>query len=168
MKKILLSLFVCVAGITFAQTYTTTTTEGKVKFEYVSESTKGTISNIEANISVIIDSTITAEIEGTAPVSNISTGNKTRDKHLKSDDYFNAEEFPTIGFSCSEIYLRDEKYYAKGTLTIKGIEKEVTFRVRFEEEEVKFNTSIYADDFGVAIKKGRDKSKVKIAVYIPM
>lgn len=151
-----------------AQTYTVNTTEGKVKFNYETEETTGTITGIEAVIAITLDSVISAKIEGVAHVNKLVTGNNTRDKHLMSDEFFDEKNHPTMKFTCEKIYMKGDKYYADGTINIKGIEKSLTMRVRFEEDEMKFNTSIYASDFGLGTSKDRENSKVKISVYIPM
>lgn len=168
MKKILVLLVSIISFSSLAQSYSVNTTNGKVKFDYVTEETKGTITGVEATIEITIDSTITANISGKAPVNKITTGNNTRDKHLMSDDFFDEKNHPNMFFTCSEIYMKDDKYYAKGTLKIKDIEKDLTMRVRFEEGEMKFNSSVYAFDFGLGSSKDRENSKVKIAVYIPL
>ncbi|MDZ7691372.1 MAG: YceI family protein [Balneolaceae bacterium] len=69
------------------------------------------------------ESSIDVEVQ----VSSIDTDNEKRDGHLQSDDFFNAEEYPTITFSSDEIVKRsgENEYAAIGTLTIKDVSEEV-------------------------------------------
>ena len=60
-------------------------------------------------------------------VNSISTDNEKRDGHLKSDDFFNSEKYPTITFKSSGIKsLGDKKYSLTGDLTIRDVTKKVT------------------------------------------
>jgi polyisoprenoid-binding protein YceI len=69
-----------------------------------------------------------ATVVGTIQVASISTDNDYRDKHLKSDDFFNAEKFPEIKFKSTKFEkLDDNKYKITGNLTIRDVTKEVTF-----------------------------------------
>jgi polyisoprenoid-binding protein YceI len=69
-----------------------------------------------------------ATVEGTIQVASISTDNDYRDKHLKSDDFFNAEKFPEIKFKSTKFEkLDDNKYKITGDLTIRDVTKKVTF-----------------------------------------
>jgi len=73
-----------------------------------------------------------AKIEFEAEIGSIFTDNKSRDKHLKSDDFFNAEKFPTLKFvSKSFTKTSGKNYKLVGDFTIKGITKEVTFAVKY-------------------------------------
>lgn len=91
-----------------------------------------------------------------------------RDKHLQSSDFFDAEKYPEMSFTCDEIVQKDDKYYAKGTLQIKDVKKTVRFRVKTSDDYLSFYTTIYSADYGVAIKKERSRSKVKIQVIVPI
>jgi polyisoprenoid-binding protein YceI len=69
-----------------------------------------------------------ATVEGTIQVASISTDNDNRDKHLKSDDFFNAEKFPEIKFKSTKFEkLDDNKYKITGNLTMRDVTKEVIF-----------------------------------------
>ena len=73
-----------------------------------------------------------ASIVFAADVNSINTDNENRDKHLKSDDFFNAEKFPQIKFvSKSFKSLGNNKYSLDGDLTIRDINKPVTFDVNY-------------------------------------
>ena len=73
-----------------------------------------------------------AKISFTADVNSINTENENRDKHLKSDDFFNAEKYPEIKFvSTSFVPAGDKKYKLNGNLTIRDVTKPVVFDVTY-------------------------------------
>ena len=53
---------------------------------------------------------------------SINTGNVDRDNHLKSADFFNSEENPTITFAGK---MSEDMTTVTGSVTIKGITKEI-------------------------------------------
>jgi polyisoprenoid-binding protein YceI len=60
-------------------------------------------------------------------VANIDTANPNRDKHLKSPDFFSAEEFPTISFKSTSVKASaDNKLEVTGDLTMHGQTKPIT------------------------------------------
>lgn len=61
-------------------------------------------------------------------VNSINTGNVDRDNHLKSADFFNYEEYPTINF---EGKMSEDMTTVTGEITIKGITKEVTLNTEY-------------------------------------
>lgn len=73
-----------------------------------------------------------AKINFTVDVNSINTDNDYRDKHLKSDDFFNAEKYPTISFKSTSFKpLGNNNYELKGDLTIRDVTKPVKFDVKF-------------------------------------
>lgn len=72
------------------------------------------------------------KISFTIDVSSLSTDNENRDKHLKSDDFFNAEKFPVIKFESTSFTPQgNNKYKLTGNLTIRDVTKPVTFDVTY-------------------------------------
>jgi polyisoprenoid-binding protein YceI len=60
-------------------------------------------------------------------VDNINSGNPQRDGHLKSPDFFNAKQYPTITFKSTAVKkTADDKLDVTGDLTIHGVTKSVT------------------------------------------
>ncbi|MCA9250732.1 MAG: YceI family protein, partial [Phycisphaerales bacterium] len=61
---------------------------------------------------------------------SVDTNNKKRDGHLKSPDFFNAREFPTISFKSTKVE-KGEKDTLKvtGDLTCHGVTKSITIDV---------------------------------------
>jgi polyisoprenoid-binding protein YceI len=71
-----------------------------------------------------------AAIQFAADVNSINTDNDMRDKHLKSDDFFNAAQYPEMTFkSTSFKKLSGNKYELLGNLTIRNTTKPVKFDV---------------------------------------
>jgi polyisoprenoid-binding protein YceI len=67
----------------------------------------------------------TAEV--TFQVASVSTGQKQRDEHLRTNDFFDAPTFPTARFvSTSVTKTGDDEYEMTGDLTIKDVTKPVT------------------------------------------
>ena len=73
-----------------------------------------------------------AQIEFTVDVNSVNTDNEMRDKHLKSDDFFNTEKFPQMKFkSISFKKISDTKYELVGMLTIRDVSKKVAMEVTY-------------------------------------
>ena len=73
-----------------------------------------------------------AQIDFSVDIASINTDNEMRDKHLKSDDFFNAEKFPKMTFkSISMKKINDKKYELTGNLTIRDVTKKVKFDVNY-------------------------------------
>ena len=94
------------------------------------------ISNVTGEFKTF-DATVTAEaadfsdasISFEADINSISTNNEQRDGHLKSDDFFNAEQFPKMTFvSTSVEKTGDDELLVHGNLTIRDVTKPVTLK----------------------------------------
>lgn len=72
-----------------------------------------------------------ATISFDAETSSIDTGNNDRDNHLKSGDFFDAEQFPAISFKSSSFVKDGDDYILNGDLTIKGVSNPVTLTAEF-------------------------------------
>lgn len=65
-----------------------------------------------------------------ADIDSISTNSTDRDNHLKSKDFFDAENYPTVEFQSRFFdYVADGEYSMVGDLTIRGITRVVNFEV---------------------------------------
>lgn len=65
-------------------------------------------------------------------MASIDTGNGDRDGHLKSSDFFNIEEFPTMTFRSTKAEaLGGDDYRITGDLSILGVTKPITIDLEF-------------------------------------
>ncbi|MFD2933999.1 YceI family protein [Spirosoma flavum] len=103
----------------------------KVKHLVISTVT-GSFGQYEGHVETVGDDFDGAKISFSADISSISTGNEQRDGHLKSVEFFDAEQFPKLMFvSTSMTKTGDESYSVTGDLTLHGVTKPVTLKVEY-------------------------------------
>ena len=94
------------------------------------------------------------------PIESIDTNNAKRDEHLRAPDYFNAKQFPTMSFQSTKVKAVDGGYEVTGDLTLHGVTKPVSFKLKGGDKVVEFpkgtkriglvsTFSIRRSDFGV-------------------
>ncbi|MBI2826978.1 MAG: YceI family protein [Planctomycetia bacterium] len=94
------------------------------------------------------------------PVESIDTNNAKRDEHLRAPDYFNVKQFPTMSFRSTKVKAVDGGYDVTGELTLHGVTKPVSFKLKGGDKVVEFpkgkkriglvsTFSIARSDFGV-------------------
>lgn len=67
-----------------------------------------------------------------ANISSIDTNDEKRDAHLKSNEFFDAEKFPTMSFVSTKFIKKSENQFElTGDLTIRGTTKPVQLDVKF-------------------------------------
>lgn len=128
----LLSSFVAVSLLSsalFAKEYTLdkahTDVGFKIKHLQISN-VKGNFKDYSAVIDFDPESAEFKKLEAKIEVASVDTDNKTRDNHLKQDDFFKASKFPEMTFVMKK-YEKTSKETGKmtGVLTIAGVSRDV-------------------------------------------
>ena len=91
----------------------------------------GKFGTYDATIETEDDNFENASIEFSADINSISTNNVDRDNHLKSADFFDADNHPKLTFKASSFTKKDGDYELAGDLTLRGVTKSVKFPVEF-------------------------------------
>ncbi|MFN8534525.1 MAG: YceI family protein [Dehalococcoidia bacterium] len=66
-------------------------------------------------------------------VASIDTGEEYRDNHLRSDDFFNAEQFPTMTFHSTRVEpVNANRFQVFGDLTIRDNTRPIALDVEYE------------------------------------
>ncbi|MFF3571576.1 YceI family protein [Nocardia jiangxiensis] len=73
----------------------------------------------------------TARAEAQIQVSSVTTDNEQRDAHLRTADFFKAEEFPVATFSTAPFRIEKGEFDVDGEFTIRGVTKPITLEVEF-------------------------------------
>jgi polyisoprenoid-binding protein YceI len=66
----------------------------------------------------------------TIKTESVDTEVEKRDKHLRSPDYFDAAQFPTITFQSTKVEKAEGGWNVTGKLNLHGVEKTVTLPVQ--------------------------------------
>lgn len=73
-----------------------------------------------------------SNIEFIADTASVNTDNAQRDGHLKSADFFDSENFPSMKFESTKVeFSGNNNYIMHGNLTIKEISKQIKLNVEF-------------------------------------
>jgi len=103
-----------------------------------------------------------SSVEITIEAASINTREPQRDEHLRSADFFDVANHPTLTFRSTRVEsLGADNFKLTGDLTIRGVTKQVTFDVEGPTASVKdpwgntragvtASTKINRKDFGVA------------------
>lgn len=92
----------------------------------------GTFQKFDVKAATDSDDFVTARIQFSADVDSLSTGSPDRDKHLKSGDFFDAENFPQLTFISTRLERKkDDHFTLYGDLTIRDVTKPVALDVEF-------------------------------------
>lgn len=76
-----------------------------------------------------LDSAVSVSLDATS----IDTANQMRDDHIRSADFFEVENHPTITFTSTGLRSEEGEFFIDGNLTIRGITKPVTLAVETPE-----------------------------------
>ncbi len=72
-----------------------------------------------------------ASVTASAEAASIDTKDEGRDAHLRSADFFDVEQFPTIDFVSTGVRVEGGDFLVDGDLTMHGVTQPVTFEVEF-------------------------------------
>jgi polyisoprenoid-binding protein YceI len=121
----LIGLVFCTQGQNLAPTAEETSITFSIK--NFGLTVEGSMSGLAGNITFDPGSLGTSMFDVTLKTASINTSIDLRDSHLKKEEYFDVENYPSIRFVSSKIAKLKDGYSVTGLLKIKKIEKEVTF-----------------------------------------
>jgi polyisoprenoid-binding protein YceI len=99
-------------------------------------------------------------IEATIDVASVNTNQKDRDNHLRTSDFFLADEHPAITFTSTKLSVDGDDFTVDGNLTLRGVTQPVTLKGEFggiitdgygqTKAGATASTKINRQDFGVS------------------
>jgi polyisoprenoid-binding protein YceI len=67
-----------------------------------------------------------SSVEATIDANTVNTDEPHRDEHLKTPEFFNVAQFPTLTFKSTRVFKEDGKLKMTGNLTLAGVTKPIT------------------------------------------
>jgi polyisoprenoid-binding protein YceI len=170
-KAVILTTLVLVLGFGSAVaqgTYTIDSVHSNVGFKvrHLVSKTAGEFTDFDGTIDADFKNLDASSVELTIQAASIDTKNEKRDGHLRSPDFFDVEKYPEITFKSSKITKVDDDTFAvAGTLTMRGVSKEITLMVDFLGEMTamgstragyELGTTLNRKDYGVSWNRALD------------
>lgn len=110
-----------------------------------------------------LESTVTASVD----VASVNTNEPNRDGHLRTGDFFAADEHPTLDFVSTGVREENGDFFVDGDLTMRGVTRPVTFDFEFGgfgedgygnyKAGFSATTVIKREDFGLSWNSPLDK-----------
>jgi polyisoprenoid-binding protein YceI len=93
---------------------------------------RGSFSGVTGTIT-IAENPLESSVVAAIPAATINTGVADRDTHLRSADFLDADNYPTLEFRSTRIVSHHgDTFVVRGDLTIRGVTREVDLKVEFD------------------------------------
>jgi len=138
--------------------------------------TYGRFNDITGTVVFDKDNPAKSSVEVSVPIESLDTHNSIRDRSLKSPDFFNAKQFPTMTFKSTKVEGSGDTLEVSGDLTIRGVTKPLTVDFKKGGEgkgvfgemrgggETRF--TIKRSDFGMNFQQGAVGDEVSIILSL--
>ena len=121
--------------------------------------TKGRFTDFSGDIT-IAESPLDSSVNVVIQTASITTGDEQRDGHLRSADFLDVENHPTLEFKSTSVrHVKGDKFEVTGDLTVRGITKPVTLDLEYtgaaldpwggQRAAFSATTKINREDFGL-------------------
>jgi polyisoprenoid-binding protein YceI len=128
-----LAVLILAAAPLFAtETFTVDKVHSNAQFtiRHLMSKVTGKFTDVEGAVQVDRAKPEASAVEFKIKTASIDTANKQRDDHLRSPDFFDAASNPEITFKSTKMKATaKDSYQVTGTLTIRGVSKEITVPV---------------------------------------
>jgi polyisoprenoid-binding protein YceI len=157
------------ATLRAADTYTIDKNHSDVSFtiRHFASKVHGRFSDFSGAIQADPAKPETSSVNFTIKAASIDTNNADRDNHLRSADFFDAAKYPEITFKSSKVTPKGkDQYDVTGTLTMRGVSKEITIAVAYlgsakdpggnDRASFELSNKLNRKDFGINWNKALD------------
>ncbi|HET9227204.1 MAG TPA: YceI family protein [Thermoanaerobaculia bacterium] len=168
-----------------AEVHTIDASHSEVSFQirHLVTQVRGNFNEYEGTINLDPANLEKSSVDFKIKAASIDTNHADRDKHLRAEDFFYTEKYPEITFKSKSIKKTGKDTYdVAGTLTMRGVSKEVTLPVTWlgsvkdpwGNEKAGFETSVTLNrkDYGINWNAALDNGgvvlsdEVKVAINL--
>jgi len=120
--------------------------------------TRGRFNKVRGKLHIDEQNPASSWVEAEIDAASITTHNRLRDTHLRSNAFFAVKKYPTISFKSTRVeHIGGSAYQVTGNLTLLGTTKPITFDVSYSDQGAGSNArasltaraTINRDDFGL-------------------
>jgi polyisoprenoid-binding protein YceI len=92
---------------------------------------RGAFGAIEGTIT-IADDPFQSSVQAKVDAASVTSGDAKRDEHLRSADFFDVQQYPTIEFASKRVEARGNGYVLVGDLSVHGVTREVSWDLEYD------------------------------------
>ncbi|KAA3656958.1 MAG: polyisoprenoid-binding protein [Calditrichaeota bacterium] len=178
-KKMLIILFAIytLASTSFAaENYKTDRAHSSVEFvvrHFMINKVRGEFKDFTATATYDAEDMSKWSVSATIQTASIDTENEKRDNHLRSPDFFDAENNAEITFTSKSITKNGDEYVAVGDFTMRGVTKEIQLPFTItgkitdpwgnERIGIESSLTINRQDYGVSWSKSMDNGGLVVS-----
>lgn len=107
-----------------------------------------------------------SSVDVTIPIGQVQSFVPDLNEHLKSADFFDAAKYPTATFKSTKVTMKDGHLKVIGNLTLHGVTKPVTLKVKLNK--VGIQEMMKAPAIGFDASTTISRSAFGITKYVPM
>jgi len=168
MRYFMLTIWVLLTvNLTFTQEISINSSDATVAFYFHGDKVDGSVEGFKSTFQLDLNNLSNSKIKGSVDVSTLKTGIKMRDKHLQSNDFFDAEKYPKMSFESTSISDQGGFLRVEGMMQIKDVKRKEVFKLTLKDGYLELFSQINSADYGVMEKKDRNKTTVDITIKIP-
>lgn len=127
---------------------------------------KGTFTGMQGEVHLNENDLANSSMQACVNTTSVNTGTPKRDEHLRESDFFDAEKFPEICFTSTQIIKENKQLIAIGKLTIRGITQEIRIPFTANKRVLSGSFSINRFDFDIGKESGTFMISEKIEITI--
>lgn len=139
--------------------------------KFISKDPTGVFKEFTGSINFDENDLAAAKFDLTIPVASINMGNGMKNKHGRSEDWFDAEKYPNITYKSTAVEKTSNGYLIVGDMKIKGITKQYKIPVDFKKtgETGKFTGTFNVNrlDFKIG-NPGKVAEVLKVEFSVPV
>lgn len=127
-RAVLLSFLLATIPVPGAERYEIDKAHAFVTFtvpHFLLDEASGSFGDVSGSLIYAPENLANCSVAITVKAASIDTHVEARDKHLRSADFLDAEKYPDITFTSSQIRKVKNGYVATGDLTLRGVTKKV-------------------------------------------
>jgi polyisoprenoid-binding protein YceI len=137
--------------------------------KFTSDDPSGIFTGLKGTISFDDKDLPSSKFDVSIDVASINTGNGMKNTHAKSEKWFDADKYPLIKFTSSEITSTPTGYQAKGTLEMHGVQKPFTMPFTFQNNTFVSSFDINRLDFNInTAEPNHGSAVVKVDISVPV
>lgn len=139
--------------------------------KFISEHPSGVFTALKGDIVFDENNLSSSKFNVEVDAATINTGNGMRNKHAKSDKWFDVKQYPSIKFSSSSISKSTTGYTVTGTLDMHGVQKTISIPFTFANNTFNGSFNVNRLDYKIGTTEGmsaKASTAIKIELSVPV